>query len=567
MKNLLAFFLLTLSSITWSKESPSEFMTCHPKMEVYLHFEESGLPELHSTVYKGEIKRFPVLLRFSRIRSGLKVWNPYPNNNYLAIENVPHPGDQCPGLIDDKEAYLNFNQKCHMNFLVNPKNHSIGAVLRLKMHFMLYVHKKCGINFDVPLYINVLVIPHPLSMYGIPQQEATIGNEFILPLRNWVAYYDENRENNGNVGLDMSQKDMEELNKLGLRFEPSDFTIRGVPNKVGIVTFSIGTHNTFSQAAPTNLTLNIRYNERDKPRFKKNYSIAAARPEEMYTINLMDLLEANPGFNVNNQISFQLDKSYPNPGWLNIKSEDPRFLVGTPDKNLAGQTVAVTIMATSNTGGNAATPLTIHIPIAQDPTLRPTIKHFEMEQAAGNQFSTTLAKYIEDPANHPNLKVLIDKIEPEGTELKIAITNHTTLKGIIPNNATGQLYQITLHANTPAGGDSEKVTIPLQITPDPNRKPYFKEDNPHLPLVYPGQSYSHDFVANNDIFPEYEDAPYEISFAEKYEHPKWLTLENNKLSAKTVPDDVASDIPIHLIIKNIPGGISTLITLHLTAMN
>ena len=86
-------------------------------------------------------------------------------------------------------------------------------------------------------------------------------------------------------------------------------------------------------------------------------------------------------------------------------------------------------------------------------------------------------------------------------------------------------------------------------------------------MIYPGQSFFYDFILNQDIYPEYEQFPYEISFAEGYEQPAWLHLENNKLSADLVPDITEKLITIKLEIKNRPGGKSKVIQLLLMVMN
>ena len=127
---------------------------------------------------------------------------------------------------------------------------------------------------------------------------------------------------------------------------------------------------------------------------------------------------------------------------------------------------------------------------------------------------------------------------------------------MVPLDATGREYTITVHANNKMGGDSEKRDIKLHVKIDPDRKPSFKVSNSTFPFLEPGQPFFHDFVASRDVYPEYEDAPYIIDFAEGSEHPSWLRFEDNKLISDKVPDDLYGYVVITVEIKNIPGGAS-----------
>ena len=88
-------------------------------------------------------------------------------------------------------------------------------------------------------------------------------------------------------------------------------------------------------------------------------------------------------------------------------------------------------------------------------------------------------------------------------------------------------------------------------------------------MLFPGQPYSYNFVENRDIYPEYEDAAYEIKFSEEHEHPTWLKLENNRLFADPlVPSDLDElSIDIQLVITNKPGGSSKVLPLFLVVAN
>ncbi|MBA2657778.1 MAG: hypothetical protein H0U70_12485 [Tatlockia sp.] len=107
----------------------------------------------------------------------------------------------------------------------------------------------------------------------------------------------------------------------------------------------------------------------------------------------------------------------------------------------------------------------------------------------------------------------------------------------------------------------------MNIAANPEKIPQFKSANPQLPLVHPGISFEYDFVANNDIYPDYNEAPYLIELATEYINPAWLRIENNRLIADFVPENLSKkSYELHLTIKNIPGGRSEVIKLTLYAM-
>ena len=141
------------------------------------------------------------------------------------------------------------------------------------------------------------------------------------------------------------------------------------------------------------------------------------------------------------------------------------------------------------------------------------------------------------------------------------------MQGLIPPDAIGKKYQIIVHANTNTAGNSDSITIPLQISIDKSKTPAFKSAKPILPIVYPGQPYAYDFVQAQDIIPEYEAIPYDLKFADAHQHPYWLQLKNNCLTAEHIPELEESIITIYLVLKNIPGGESAPIPVQLTVMH
>lgn len=351
----------------------------------------------------------------------------------------------------------------------------------------------------------------------------------------------------------------------GLWYDPASLSVVGTPTRTGVYIFSVSATNDYSTAAPRDLQIDVGVNLRDKPVFKTLYNIASAMPEQNYRLNLLELIEPLPGYMINNQISFGIDTSKEYPAWLGI--DGSTILQGRVPPEEAGQQRKVTITAFSNTGGQSE-PLTLTIPVAFDPAKKPVIDNgIKLFGEAGELFMSDLSMSITDPASDSSLKIVVDKIEPLASWLKVSSYEPKKMEGVIPEESVGIEYQITLHVNSSIGGNSDSVIIPLKIAINKGLTPHFYAANPQLPLVYEGQAYFYDFVENNDISPEYRNIPYQVELAEGYINPSWLRLEDNKLIADKVPSSVDQITPLFITIKNQPGGKSKVITLDLFVMN
>lgn len=407
----------------------------------------------------------------------------------------------------------------------------------------------------------ITMVPNSLSMLPIPIQEATANQFFVYNLKPAVKFYDENASAGYPAQGIVSPEEQD-----GLRFDPATFSITGTPKRTGKYLFKVGAKNAYGTAAPIDFEVQAQVNAKDKPVFKPHYSMVSALPDQKYSMNLMELVEPQTGFMLTNQISFRIDAELSHPDWLHIASDDATRLEGIVPPDAAGQEVEVTLLASSNTGGDSL-PLRVKIPIAYDSQKKPVINSFELEKLAGTDIYEDLSRYIDDPAHDANLKLTLDKVDPVVTWFKISSINPTVLEGAVLDKATGQQFQLTLRAHTSIGGASDPIIIPLQISIDPEQTPRFKVAKPLMPIVYPGQTFTYDFVANKDVSPEYSDAPYEIKFAEGFNPPYWLRLEKNKLISDLVPGDLNDDIDIKIVIKNIPGGSSGEYLLSLIIMN
>jgi hypothetical protein len=193
-------------------------------------------------------------------------------------------------------------------------------------------------------------------------------------------------------------------------------------------------------------------------------------------------------------------------------------------------------------------------------------KGIELTGTGGSMLFHDFRHSIQDPTNDSKLKIVIDNIEPKATWLMRSSSNLTEITGEISESEVGQTYKITVHANTTTGGDSDPMIIPLKIAINKDKTPRFYQENPQLPLFYEGQSSEHDFVANNDIYPEYHDIPYTIELANDENNPSWVRVENNKLIVDEVPGNIDPIVPVFIRIKNKPGGASKF-TLKLMIIN
>ncbi|WP_428414108.1 hypothetical protein, partial [Legionella sp.] len=534
MNKLVLFCFMLLWGVCWAEEHPQEsFSSC---LSPFVQFSfPQGFP---ATIYDGQVLRVPMHMSYVHLRRN-KVWSNV-SNGRIYVANV---SGKCPAVTGDKATW--HSGECDMVAVITGKG--IGTTISGFLKYRVFGKRAhCRDPFDKPFVtppFTTTVVRRPLSMQVIAPQNATVGVGFQYLLSNAVTNYWESVNSKAPVSLRMNPQHLSELNNLGLSFDPNDFSFKGTPNKAGSFKFLVGATNGQSLTSLVEMTINVQYNEKNKPRFKSNNSIFSATPYKKYQLNLMTLLENVPGFNITNQVTFKIDDNSKVKSGLALSAENHLVLEGEPNPALAGDMAILTVTATSNTGGDSK-PYPLRIPVAYDSSKRPRIEPFELEQSVGAQFSVDLSQYLKDPAQDPSFAVKIDQIEPKlekiddakAFRIQISSQNPKILEGYIPEHAVGKKYYITLHANTHTGGDSEKIRVPLQVSIDESLTPRFRQDNPQLPLLIPGQPFAHDFVANRDVWPEYENMPYELRFAEGYTPPPWLKLENNKLfSVVNVP--------------------------------
>lgn len=353
----------------------------------------------------------------------------------------------------------------------------------------------------------------------------------------------------------------------GLRYDAVTHTIIGTPTRIGMYEFALSARNGVSTAGPVKFQINVNANPNDKPVFKPLYSFAAARPNQTYRLRLMDLIEKRPSFGVTNQVHFRIDPNHTHsyPSWIHLDSSSGTVLEGNAPASDVGRTKELIIIANSNTGGDSE-PLLIRIPVAYDPTQKPVIQQgLEFKGAGGALFEQNLRALITDPVADGSLKVILDKVEPAAPWL--SISSAMTLIGLVPSDAIGQCYEVTLRAMTSTGGSSEPVTIPLHINTDQTFAPHFVESSKPLPLMYAGQSYLFDFKRFNGISPAYQDVPFNVELADGFENPSWLRIDDNQIIVDQVPTyEMPKNPTLYITMQNRPGGKSAVIPIPLYIM-
>lgn len=541
MKKLLLLFLVLVVSSANAEQNPD--------VNIYLDSNQSNLQ-----VYYKEKLRIPIEMSYWML-NGSAQWH-IPGG--FQLEGT---SGACPPI---PFGWLHFNnaetKKCSLNLVY--LGNDLGKVITTNLAYSVITpqkHHTFRHRFE-SFPFTITVVPHPLSMSNINEQQATANQDFYLNLKPYVKYFDENAVQNKII----TGKIVPE-SQNGLYFDQKSFSIVGKPEQIGTVVFHVGAKNQQGETALIPLTIHIKANIKDKPVFKKDYRIASAVANKHFRLNLMDLIEPNTSFMATNQVTFMLKPNANNPSWLNISQADGLSIEGLVPKNLAGQELSVTLIAHSNSGGDSE-PFTLNILVANDPEQKPIVQFFKLEHPAGTSIDEDLARYISDPVQDASLKIVLDNIEPQVSWVSVSELNPTTLNVQIPEKASGQLYHLTLHANTLIGGDSEAVVIPLQVSIDKSKIPRLDEYFT-LPILFPMQSYQFDFTTSTGIKPNYTEEPFTVSFAKDYTHPNWLYIHNNQLVAEATTDLEAQEITLYLEIKNTAGGSSGVIPVKLQIMN
>lgn len=508
------------------------------------HYPQLSLRVLKSppaTVYYGEELRIPIEIRFFQLRKLMKWYLPAGTR----MENI---SGYCPTVPVAYGEYT--NGICSLNLVV--PGTTIGRKIKgLSQYYVSgegsHGHRWAWVMASFP--IDITVIPHCPALLGIPKQVATANQSFNLNLKPYIKYYQEN-----NIANTIPQMLVTPAQQGGLHYNASNYTLSGKPLALGTYTFKISTFNAKCALQSTELTIEVKANLKDKPLFRAKPSLVSGFANHKYHMNLVELVQSSAGLMEHNQIHFRIENNEPYPSWLRISPTDTTQLEGQVPEAHAGRTLGVTLVASTNTGGDSA-PLRLPIAIGYDPDKKPLIKAFSINSSAGNKFHFDVLNYISNTQGHP-VHLYIDKIDPLAPWIE---HDNQSLTGLVPLDAVGQLFKITLRASTAAGGSSMTMTVPLQIGINKELTPKLIEYK-NLPIATPGQAYFHDFLEHPNVTPS---IPYQIELDKNFPNPGWIALKDNKLFIEQVPELYERLVFLYFRITNLPGGTSETIKMTL----
>ncbi|MBA2657777.1 MAG: hypothetical protein H0U70_12480 [Tatlockia sp.] len=389
-------------------------------------------PDIRS-VYYGEYVAIPVLMNYSN----LKNWQIWHLPAHVSVQvHTPHT---CPPFFS---SAVNLHAgMCSFSLII--QGAKLGQIISGLWIYQIKGNDRDDTwDFLASIDFSLSVIPHPLSIAEMPLQYATANLPVFFDLRTYINYHEENiLANNGTV------LEVYPLQVDGLYYDPSRFAIVGSPTRVGSYQFKISARSNQTQTQPFNLNFEVGFNKRDKPIFNKNYQASTVTAGKPYQLNLLQLLKKRATLMTNNPVHFRIDKNVANPNWLRIDQNDSSLLVGNIPVTAAGTIQELSIIASSNTGGDSE-PYKITIPIASDPANSPLIKPFSINEPAGMYFEYDVGQHIFDPISDNSLKLIINRVEPKAPWLHLSSSKPTLLVGIPPLEMTGQTYQLSLQANT-----------------------------------------------------------------------------------------------------------------------
>ncbi len=413
-----------------------------------------NLTPYENTVYYGEQKIILIQMTYQFLKY-FQEWYFPPG------VGLQDNGGWCPSFTN---GIINFPfiGECYFSLIIS--GYQLGQIISGDTMYRLYGEEPYAGSWSylVSLPFAITVIPHPISLTSLPTLNATANIPFFADLRAYINYYAENIQAGAWLYMlvDPGEQD-------GLHYDPAHFAIVGTPTRTGVYLFKVGLMNLNSNVEPTDLPITVSANPNNKPTFKTNFVVASATPGKTYRFNLMELIEPKPN-DLSNPISFRLAADETHSDWLSIGGIGNSYLTGAVPANDAGAGKELTLIASSNTGGDSE-PLRILIPIATDPQRKATINRFLLKEIIDKEFAYDLGEYIVDPTNDPNLRLMIDQVDPLAPWLHVSGDHHTTLTGILPKETKAQTYQITMHMNTRIGGDSDALKFPLRIAIDPGR--------------------------------------------------------------------------------------------------
>lgn len=530
MRVVVIFFMLIVSTNIYSYRYPNVIFS-DPESRV-------------RTVYYGETVQMPFTMIYSNLK-GDKNWS-LPAGAELRAAT----GD-CP-LIS---MYPNLDTRDYGNgsctYIISISASYPGE--EINGYYVYYVKGKDGVidkhkwDYAFPVReFSVKFIPHPLSMVTPEKMLAVAGKPFSMSLAKYISFYSENVSAGQPPELTLSSD-----SPKGLVYDPKTLSIVGTPDQRGYVYFTAVAHNSSSRSAPVNISIEVAANHEKRPRLKTDVTLPAYSPGKHYEFNLMELVDNNL-IAAGDSLSFVLYSHINDSRLFSIDPENKQLLRADIPAHEIKKSLNVTVVAVSNIGGESL-PLTLEIPMAQDPAYTPSMQSLTMNAEVDSYFSKDFASVITDPSNDGSLRLLIDKIEPDAPWLQLSKQSSTAIEGRIPNDAYGRQYTLYLRVANDIGGASAPVVSYLKINRNTQLSPYFNKRTPSfLPELIPGQSY--DYCFNDvDIEPSYDKYPYSIRLMDGM-NEEWISIKDNCLHADRVPDDLYFPPSVYVVVHNEPGG-------------
>lgn len=486
------------------------------------------------TIFPGETVKIPLEMDFHHLNKA-KYWRLVPGTSIEII------GGLCPYLSYDKRE-LGCGH-CYLKMAVTGSY--AGQVIQGAEEFYWNTHNS-GYQGQSTSLFTIKVIPHPLSMALPDKLLAVAGQAFSLNVEQYINYYVENLQ-----AGDIPEISLSFDSNKGLYFNPATKSILGTPTETGIINCKIAVHNRTSSAEAVNLSIEVGANASNKPRFKPQVELLSLTPGKNFQFDLTSLLdreEIKVGDTLHFSIVKQTDEQY-----FSIDPGNPTLLKAKLPIIEAGNSIPITIRATSNLGGDSD-PLILNFPVAVDPTLKPTIQPVHLSATVKTNLYENLFSAIGDPAQDGSLRIILDRVEPEAPWLQVTKELFTVLEGIVPDEAWGIQYKLYMRAHTLSGGSSEPIVGTLDVKINPQLTPVFASNPVILPVLQPSLPYEFCFEEAGLIIPAYQTYPYTVRLAPDPKNPAWVSLTDNCIRVSELPNQLPYYPSLWLILSNIPGG-------------
>lgn len=428
--------------------------TLSPSFYDYPVAEFSFNGSIPNEVYYHETVRIPVRMDYFNLK-GSQSWY------FPAHSTLTPTGGSCPPFVPSNAVYG--SSICFFNVIVDGDN--LGQVVtgRVGYHtssngFGRELRQHTWDRWYYTSEFKVVTVPHPLSMVQIPRQKSVAGVSFQLPISPYILYALENKMGGYSPEVIITPETLD-----GLTVDKTNSLLKGTPTRTGEYHFKVSAKNSRVKTAPVDIVVNVEANPKDKPSFKKNVPQISLVPNQDVQINLMNLIEPSGSWMGTNQVHFRITW-HNEPGKSFYIDETSGYLLkGRVSKDFLGQSAELTVIASSNTGGDSS-PYLFKMDVSPDPALKPVINtHLEWTVQANHIFYEDLTNKILDKTNDPELSLLIDQTSPVAGWLTVSSDNLRAITGEVPEDLRGKTVSVILRASSKIGGLSDPVTVIFHV--------------------------------------------------------------------------------------------------------